>query len=434
MEELGLPDSAMLYYKYAEATADEKDYTNLAYINIRIADLYRRYYADQEICFEKYRQALSYYKLTGDVRQQQNCLFNMANNSGISSVKNYKLYYQQAYNLAVDLNDSLRIYQCQEFCCRHLYPNDSTIEEAKNIALSCINNYPKYVEQNLLIDLAFIYIHDNKLDSAKYYLSMADVSNRNSQDKMRYYWATSMLLNREGDTIKSNYYSNLKSAISDSIDNNTEKDRIQHIENVNNSELTKLNQEKISTLGYMLWLILGGSVIAIAIVIIYHFRKSLYFRSIIHELEHIRSTNVNRHEELLQEIGNKDSVIGQFVQNMVDFMQRSIDINEKDSPTVIKRRMRETIKNVMTEDFWKELRAYLDRNHNNIISRFSNNNKLTENDIKFIELSCCGFGYIEIAVALGYSPKYISTKRKLIAKKLGIKEQLQEYLHKKMCE
>ena len=41
MEELSRPDSAMLYYKQAEATAAPDDYFNLGYSNLRIAELYQ---------------------------------------------------------------------------------------------------------------------------------------------------------------------------------------------------------------------------------------------------------------------------------------------------------------------------------------------------------------------------------------------------------
>ena len=53
MEELGHPDSAMLYYKHAEANAAPNDYFNLGQINTRIASLYRIYYADKQTCYNK---------------------------------------------------------------------------------------------------------------------------------------------------------------------------------------------------------------------------------------------------------------------------------------------------------------------------------------------------------------------------------------------
>lgn len=53
MEELGHVDSAMIYYKTAEAAAASTDYANLGQINTRIADLYRRYHGDMQACYEK---------------------------------------------------------------------------------------------------------------------------------------------------------------------------------------------------------------------------------------------------------------------------------------------------------------------------------------------------------------------------------------------
>ena len=46
MDELGHPDSAMIYYKTAEANAAPDDYSNLGFINLRIANLYQNIYGD----------------------------------------------------------------------------------------------------------------------------------------------------------------------------------------------------------------------------------------------------------------------------------------------------------------------------------------------------------------------------------------------------
>ena len=78
MQELGHVDSAMYYYKTAEITADPKDYANLGQINTRIAALYLDYYADMQICYDKNKQALQYYKLTGNKPLQLVCMLNMA--------------------------------------------------------------------------------------------------------------------------------------------------------------------------------------------------------------------------------------------------------------------------------------------------------------------------------------------------------------------
>jgi hypothetical protein len=109
-------------------------------------------------------------------------------------------------------------------------------------------------------------------------------------------------------------------------------------------------------------------------------------------------------------------------------MQTSIDAGEKDSPSVIRRRINELIGQVTTNEFWNALQNYVDCQYNNIITKIAQNPKITEVDLRFIGLCCLGFNYIEMAITLGVSPNYISTKRKALAKKLGIKIPLQEYL------
>ena len=57
MEELDHPDSAMIYYKHAEATAAPDDYFNLGYVKMRMGTLYRDHYSSDGKEIEKYEQA-----------------------------------------------------------------------------------------------------------------------------------------------------------------------------------------------------------------------------------------------------------------------------------------------------------------------------------------------------------------------------------------
>ena len=426
MEELGHPDSAMLYYKHAEATADEKDYINLGQINIRIASLYRKYYGDEEICFDKYNRALYYFEKTNNKPQQQICLYNMAICISMSTADDMN-YIKKAYDLAIELNDSSRIYKCIEFMCRQLSTTDSTRSEAKNVAMVCMNEFKEFVNSDLYLDLAFIYANDNILDSARYFLDLGvkNTSRRNGKNDMRRYWIQSIISRNEDDTVKSGYYLELKNQIADSIDNNKIKNYIQRIENAHNTEKEKIKNSEISSLTFMLYIVLFIFIMVIIVMLIIYFYRTHHAKSIIKELEH---AHVNMHEELLQQLDDKDSRIERFVQKMVSFMQISIDTSEKDSPKVMKRRIKESIATVTNEDFWSVLRAYIDKKYNNLISNIAQNPKITEIDLRFIGLSCCGFSYLEIAVALGITPNYVSKKRQMIAKKLGLTTSLQEYL------
>ena len=434
MEELGHPDSAMFYYKHAEATADEKDYTNLGQINIRIASLYRMYYADKQNCFDKYKQALVYYRLINNKAMQQLCLYNMAVCSSISKTDNSIFYLQQSLDLANELNNDLAIFQCKEFLCRQLLMSDSTRQKAKAIAIQCLKDYPKYINHDLVIDLAYIYAKEKMIDSARYYLKYVDEKcdlELFKRIKVRKLLTLAAIANNEGKIAASNYYGEMVRLISDSINNNTEKYRIQQIENTNNVEITESKKEIINSLQWKIIALILVSLILISVISIYHFRRIHRGKAIINELKH---SNVDKHEHLLKQIDAKDSVIELFVQNMVSFMQTTIDTSENDSPSVVRKRIKETITSVVDDEFWQELKTYINKKHNNLIAEIAKNPKIKEIDLRFIELLCCGFNYIEIAITLNYTPKYISQKRKEIAKKLNLKVPLQDFLILKMNE
>ena len=62
MDELGYPDSAMFYYKTAEATADPADYFNLGYCNLRIASLYQNQFSRDSVAINYRKKAIYYFE------------------------------------------------------------------------------------------------------------------------------------------------------------------------------------------------------------------------------------------------------------------------------------------------------------------------------------------------------------------------------------
>ena len=428
MDELGYPDSAMFYYKHAEATADEKDYVNLGQINTRIADLYRRYYGDKEICFEKYGNALKYYKFLGDKPKQQICLFNLAGCVGITGRGNAEDYLEQALELAVELNDSLSIVKCYELWSRQLLMEDSTRSEAKRIAMKCLKNYPKYVNIDIIIDLATIYAMDNMSDSAKHYLNIAEKHSADGhigQIQSRKNSILAMIAKSQKNPVQNNYYSSESQRVSDSIVNNQHRYMIQHIENVNNEIQGNVARHRISKLQWMVTILAIVFLATLVMLAVLHHIKIARTKAI---MEEIKPTSFNTHGDLLNILEAKDCAIGELVHNLVRFMQTSIDASEKDSPSIIRRRIKDTISDIANDDFWNALRNHLDRNYHNMVTNLAQNPKLKEKDLRFIELMCCGFSYVEIAITLDYSPNYVSQKRDIIAKKLGLTVPLQEYL------
>lgn len=430
MQELGHVDSAMYYYKTAELNADPKDYANLGQINTRIGALYNDYYADLQICYEKYKEALHYHQLTGNLPLQLNSMLKMASCSGIMHKEDTEQLLNQATQLAVELNDSLCYYQCQELLCRQLSYDGKSVPRAKQIALHCLNDYSNFVNHDLLLDLADIYAYSGMPDSARYYLDLvAENASMNNleQVKTRKYLTLSNISKQEGNIALSNHYDMLSHQVSDSVSNDKQKYQIQQIENENNLEQTENRVRTIHNLHWQVRGIIASAILALLLFAIYHYRRENYIKSLAEELQHAR---INRHEQLLEQVDTHNHVIGQFVKNMVSFMQTLMEASEKDGPTTLRQRVKDGLGSITTgEDFWDALRAHVDLTHDGLISRIAEDPGMTSKDLKFIELCCCGFDYVEISIIMGYTPRYVLNKRKLIAKKMGLQVPLLDYLN-----
>lgn len=432
MEELGHVDSAMFYYKTAEVNADEKDYTNLGQINTRIGGLYLDYYADPQICYEKNNQALKYYKLTGNKPLQLICMLNMASCSGITRNDTSEKLLNHASILAIELRDSSNYYMCQELLCRQLSYKGKSIPKAKRIALHCLNDYRGYINHDLLLDLADIYAYSGMPDSAIYYLDMvtegAGMTNP-EQVQTRKYLILSRISLLEGDTALGSHYDMLSHQVSDSTSNNRHRYKIQEIENSFNSHQFDSNQSYVKRLK---WVIIAISLIAVLLIMFLltaYVRRMYRTKAILKELEH---GQLNYHDELLNRLNEKSLVVERFTTNMVALLKICSKHEFQNSTTKLAQQIKETIIDVADDNFWNELKSYLDNEHDNIISKIAENPNIKKRDLMFIELLCCGFSNVEIAIVLGYAPKYVSRKRKILAQKLGTDQPLRDHLNRLM--
>ena len=431
MEELGRVDSAMFYYKTAEVCAERKDYTNLGQINVRIGNLYRNSYGDKQVCAEKYRQALEYYKKTDNKPLQLVCLLNLGSCSGITHIGDPEKYLTQATQLAIELKDSFNYYSCQELLCRQLAYNGEQLPRAKQIAFNCLNNYRDYVTEDLLLDISDIYIKSGKPDSARYYLDMVseDASLPNlEQVKTRKYMLLSHIYSQQGDSIRSSYYDKLSHQVSDSIYNDQQKYQIQQIENRFNYNRDSNILSRISQLQWIIFGLAAAAIAVVAALIAAHRRRLRNIKAVIKELKNTDA--LSPHDDLLNRTDVKDTAIGNLAANLVSILKMCVsETKGLKFTSQLARQIKETIIDAADEDFWNELRSYLDREHNGIISKIAEQPGIKENDLKFIELSCFGFSYIEIAIIMDYTPRYVINKRKIIADKLGLHGPLMEHLN-----
>ena len=178
---------------------------------------------------------------------------------------------------------------------------------------------------------------------------------------------------------------------------------------------------------YVIILILG--------LVFLHLWRMRHAYTIIRKLEDNNHKALVSTQTLLEQFDARNTSIGNLVSNLVEILKSCVSQSDKRlSTTEFARQIQERITAVANDDFWKELKVYLDNKHNNMISTMmADHPTITDKDLKFIELSCFGFSYLEMAIILDYSPRYILNKRKIIAKKLGTQKPLLDYLNDLMA-
>ena len=429
MEELGHVDSAMYYYKTAEVTADEKDYTNLGQINTRIADLYRIHNGNAQTCFEKYQLAFHNYVLARNKRMQLNSIYAMYMMNGITQpqLNNNDTIFTKAIDLAIELGNDNKLFNLYELRCRQLSLSDSSCLEAKKIALNCLKDFESYINNDLLLDLAYLYAKESKLDSAKHFLKCVNESLSPGDEVhviVRKNDVLSMIAEREGDVYASRHFIALNSSLTDSIMDDTDKYSLDLIENEFNLHKHKNDLYEITHLQRILLWLTCITILLVALLTAAYLRRLRRTKAIIQELKNVKTDD----EHLLKRLDSKSVVIEQFITNLVTLIKSVAGNETHNSTSQLAQQIKETIVDVANDDFWCELQSYLDKNHNGLISNLAQTHKLTEKDLRFIELSCCGFSYAVIAIIMDYNPKYVFNKRKILAKRMGLNMPLQDYL------
>ena len=443
MQELNHVDSAMYYYKTAEVTADPKDYANLGQINTRIAALYNDYYADSQICYDKYNQALQYYQLTGNKSLQLNSMLNMASCSGVMHKDDAERLLNQATELAIELCDSFNYYLCQELLCRQLSYGGKSVARAKQIAMHCLNDYRDYVDHDLLLDLADIYAYSGMPDSARYYL---DLVNENAsmtnleQVRTRKYLTLSNIYRQEGNIALSSHYDMLSHQVSDSTSNNRLRYKIQEIENENNFVQTEKQVQTIHNQRWWIMSIILLAAIGLAAFGLYHYRRLRNTQAIKNELE-----KALEDLERLKRDG-ESKYVGNRIAAIIE-LYNAIRVRKKDGsgkkrsviplPGLLKELddKNELLQMELSDTFWLQLKLSVDGEYNGIVSfvekRYPN---LGESDIRLFCLLCAGISPQIIKLCMNYSSAKTSSsyRNRLVQKKMGLDMTFDEFVEKYM--
>ena len=171
MDELHHPDSAMLYYKHAEAVADTSDYYTMGYINLRIGTLYQNILYKDSFVVARMKKATKYFKTVGET----NMLISSIGTQGlyknvVGKDSAYRLL-ERAISLGKEAKSPKRFFFQSKLATYNFYDQD--YQRAKDLALDIIQNAKDYCEDNKFYYYAArSYIKLNRMDSALWVKSM----------------------------------------------------------------------------------------------------------------------------------------------------------------------------------------------------------------------------------------------------------------------
>ena len=432
MDELNHPDSAMLYYKHAEATAAPTDYFNLGYTKMRMGSLYSDYYAFDGVGINKYESALECFQQAKELTYQHKCLNNLGclyrenNSQKAEQLLNNALSIAQQYNDTIGIiNDS------HALIVLHYY------DKNYNHALQLIHYIKKLgcpTDFSLYTTIANVYSRVGLPDSAAIYLNLALNEGIDDDEKRLYYLESlSELELSRGNITESLRLNHLYNHISDSLMSNTEKLSISKTENdydfhTNNSIKTKSQKSN------RLIIIFFITIIILAVLISLYLRRIQVYRRIVGELKKESNTHLNT-LNLLQHNINKlkidDRQIKSFVNKQLELLREISVACYQEPQNKLGKRVKHILQfNDQNQEEWIGLYHYIDAEYNGIMSKTRENYpQLNDKDLLLLALSCLGFSYIQIAMILGYSNHTsVSTLKKRLAEKMMLDGSLNDYI------
>ena len=171
MEELGHPDSAMYYYKTAEANAAPDDYFNLGYVNMRIATLYKNQFSIDSAAIMRLKDAICYFKLLNDTNYLISCYGDLGGVCGTSYPDSTEYYLTRAIDLAQHFNP-VKQYTYKSKLAGFIYYHEKDYPRANRLAMDVLRNGSKdCLEYQFYYYAAMSFLHMGQVDSAKYVLS-----------------------------------------------------------------------------------------------------------------------------------------------------------------------------------------------------------------------------------------------------------------------
>jgi len=442
LEDLGKPDTAMIYYKKADVTAGENDHFNRGYALLRMGKLYTKHHAYDGRDIEKLEQALECFNKSGNTYYQVICLNDLGALYRSTNTEKAQNNLTQAITLAEQEKDTANAVKSIHNLA-YLYfmqgqkdkkYNKEAYKQLQRIKKYGLEGQPDYV----FTTFASVYANLGKTDSAMMLLEMPQHGDsarmENYHHSNTYLEALSHIAKAQGDSLNYLKYSHECDRISFSLLNDPNIVNIMYAElsfdKQHQSELDKKRRIRNNvTAG-----ILGAIILSLIVLAALFHRRSHRYDKLVLELKDRSQTQINDLTDLqgnINELKINDERLKGFIASHMGMMREMIEACYHEPNNRIAENMKRIVKfQDSNKDNWVKLYDYIDLEHDNIMTRTRENYpQLNDRELLLLALTCMGYSYIHIAIIMGYSnATSVSVIKQRLVKKMGLECSLNEYI------
>jgi len=436
MEELGLPDSAMLYYKRAETVADTADYFNLGYVKMRMGTLYRDHYSMDGNETEKYEQALNCFRKADNKPYLLKCLINLGCLYRIKFPHRADSTFHEAMKLAIDLGDTSNLAIAATDLAQ-LYYHNKLHSKARCFIQYLMKMGMERYPVNFYPTAASVYACLGMVDSAELFLQQGQSVYQINDilDKMTYMESAGMIALARGDKRSHELIASRCRHLADSLHSlkgtlkiiqaETSFDKMSLDENRHISDVLKRT---------LITLTILVAIIFLSIYLLHRKRKHRYSQLINDLMEESQNhvSDINTLRRNIDQLKIRDSQLKDFITSYIELMGDVTEACYHSPKNVLSNEISRLFQiKEENKDRWVELYSYIDNEYNQIITDTINKySQLNDRDILLLALTCLDFSCAQIAIITGYSnATSISGNRQRLAKKMGLDHSLQEYIN-----
>ena len=419
MTELGQTDSAMYWFKRAEAAASRDDHATLGYINLRLADLLANELIYDTCCINYYEKSLNHYRFLPPSDYQVAAALGLSSISGIRDRARAKEYLILADSLAKRLgnDDYTAQYLAQ---AASLAMRDSSYHQAFDYASRAIGMGDHSVRTftSAVVCLSAL----GQTDSARRILGRMP-SPTDRVDSMNRHRALAEYARATNDLDAYVFHDNAAGNLSDTIFLEAKQNEIKEIENKYANAMLRLQLEKSR---FRLWLVVALMLLAALSLAMIAARLKHQVRKRLVAEERLEQT-ISQLRAMKKAYSTKDEQIGRISGEMAQKenenqqMRESVRISRNAMQCldeIIDRlydlkqsKKRKSL--ALSSRFWEDLEAYIDHSFNNILA---DENQLSIKQRRLLGLCCLGIPLEVSALALDLTVKTLYNYRPAIAR------------------